>query len=75
MVTAADIPDWCYVEGLAAGRYVWTVFQPPLKAEIDSMYSASLKANIQSIKAHTFLALQMVDRNIPPSPGLEYYYT
>jgi acylaminoacyl-peptidase len=74
LVTASDIPDWCYVESLGAGRYDWTVFRPPLKTEMDSMYSVSPIANIQSVKAPTLIALGMVDRRVPPSQGLEYYY-
>jgi acylaminoacyl-peptidase len=74
LVACSDIPDWCYVESLGAGTYDWTTIRPPRKNEIDSMYSVSPIANIQNVKAPTLIALGMIDRRVPPSQGLEYYY-
>ena len=74
LVACSDIPDWCYVEGLGAGTYDWTTIRPPRKNEIDSMYSISPIANMQNVKAPTLIALGMIDRRVPPSQGLEYYY-
>eukprot|EP00590_Aulacoseira_subarctica_P007588 CAMPEP_0172414434 /NCGR_PEP_ID=MMETSP1064-20121228/1091_1 /TAXON_ID=202472 /ORGANISM="Aulacoseira subarctica , Strain CCAP 1002/5" /LENGTH=787 /DNA_ID=CAMNT_0013151099 /DNA_START=276 /DNA_END=2639 /DNA_ORIENTATION=- len=75
MVTSTDIADWCYVEALGAGSYDWTKFRPPFKDELNSMHDASPVAHVQNVKSPTLIALGMSDRRVPPSQGLEYYYT
>eukprot|EP00549_Striatella_unipunctata_P005096 CAMPEP_0118698622 /NCGR_PEP_ID=MMETSP0800-20121206/15324_1 /TAXON_ID=210618 ORGANISM="Striatella unipunctata, Strain CCMP2910" /NCGR_SAMPLE_ID=MMETSP0800 /ASSEMBLY_ACC=CAM_ASM_000638 /LENGTH=282 /DNA_ID=CAMNT_0006598505 /DNA_START=33 /DNA_END=881 /DNA_ORIENTATION=- len=74
MVTATDIPDWCYVEGLGM-KYDWTKFRPPTQEEISSMWAASPVAHIHRVRTPTLVALGMSDQRVPPSQGLEYYYS
>ena len=42
MVTATDIPDWCYVEALGAA-YNWTTFKGPTQTDLKLMWEASRK--------------------------------
>jgi acylaminoacyl-peptidase len=73
MVTATDIPDWCYVE--ATGSYDWTRYRPPTQQELNAMWSASPIQYIQNVKAPTLVTLGLLDLRVPPSQGLEWYYS
>eukprot|EP00986_Skeletonema_menzelii_P013582 scaffold8048_cov134-Skeletonema_menzelii.AAC.2 len=75
MVTATDIPDWCYVETLGLGKYEWDNFRAPSKEENDKMWDNSPIAHLQNVKAPTLVALGMKDRRVPPSQGLEYFHS
>mmetsp|Transcript_20005 Transcript_20005/g.41316 ORF Transcript_20005/g.41316 Transcript_20005/m.41316 type:complete len:860 (-) Transcript_20005:54-2633(-) len=74
MVTATDIPDWCYVETLGSGIYNFSKFRPPSKDELNIMWEKSPIAHIEHAKAPTLIALGMKDRRVPPSQGLEYFH-
>jgi len=74
MVTATDIPDWCYVESLGSGRYNFADFGAPSKEEMDVMWDKSPIAHLANAKAPTLMALGMKDRRVPPSQGIEYYH-
>ena len=73
MVTATDIPDWCYVEGL--GTYDWTTYRPPSKEELSTMYDASPIRYMDAVTAPTLVALGLDDLRVPPSQGLEWYHS
>mmetsp|Transcript_10300 Transcript_10300/g.15627 ORF Transcript_10300/g.15627 Transcript_10300/m.15627 type:complete len:825 (+) Transcript_10300:104-2578(+) len=75
MVTATDIPDWCYVETLGIGKYKWDNFRAPSKEENDKMWDNSPIAHLENVKAPTLVALGMKDRRVPPSQGLEYFHS
>lgn len=75
MVTATDIPDWCYVEVLGNGKYNFMDFRAPSKEENDKMWDASPIAHLKNVKAPTLVALGMKDRRVPPSQGLEYFHS
>jgi acylaminoacyl-peptidase len=75
MVTATDIPDWCYVETLGIGKYEWDNFRAPSKEENDKMWDNSPIAHLENVKAPTLVALGMKDRRVPPSQGLEYFHS
>ena len=75
MVTATDIPDWCYVETLGLGKYEWNNFRAPSKEENDKMWDNSPIAHLENVKAPTLVALGMKDRRVPPSQGLEYFHS
>jgi acylaminoacyl-peptidase len=72
MVSATDIPDWCYVETL--NEYDWSQFRPPTAEQLVAMWKASPVAHIPKIVAPTLVALGMADRRVPPSQGLEFYF-
>ena len=73
MVTTTDIPDWCYVEAL--GSYNWEQFRPPSKEQLDAMWESSPVQYIEAVKAPTMVALGLADIRVPPSQGLEWYYS
>jgi acylaminoacyl-peptidase len=75
MVTATDIPDWCYVEVLGLGKYNFMDFRAPTKEENDKMWDKSPIAHLENVKAPTLVALGMKDRRVPPSQGLEYFHS
>lgn len=74
MVTATDIPDWCYVETLGTGTYDFSRFSGPSRQELEQMWESSPIAYLANVKAPTLVALGMKDRRVPPSQGLEYYH-
>lgn len=74
MVTATDIPDWCYVETLGPSRYDFSDFREPSKEELGAMWDRSPVAHLGRATAPTLIALGMRDRRVPPSQGLEYYH-
>ena len=74
MVTATDLPDWCYVETFGTGSYDWTGFRPPRRDELGPMHDASPAAHVDGVRAPTLVALGMADRRVPPSQGLEFYH-
>jgi acylaminoacyl-peptidase len=74
MVTATDIPDWCYVEACGS-PYHWNEFKPPTSEELAAMYDRSPIKAIDRVKAPTLVALGMVDLRVPPSQGLEWYHS
>jgi acylaminoacyl-peptidase len=41
MISATDIPDWCYVESLGVGSYDWTKFRVPTGDDLQIMWKAS----------------------------------
>jgi acylaminoacyl-peptidase len=73
MVTATDIPDWCYVE--ATGSYSWKEFKPPTKDEILTMYDRSPVRLIDRVRTPTLVALGLKDLRVPPSQGLEWFHS
>eukprot|EP00978_Attheya_sp_CCMP212_P026763 scaffold88590_cov53-Attheya_sp.AAC.2 len=75
MVTATDIPDWCYIEAMGKGSYNWETFRGPTQQELREMWNASPIAHVDNVVAPTLLALGMSDRRVPPSQGLEYYHS
>eukprot|EP00592_Proboscia_alata_P026986 CAMPEP_0194445240 /NCGR_PEP_ID=MMETSP0176-20130528/127743_1 /TAXON_ID=216777 /ORGANISM="Proboscia alata, Strain PI-D3" /LENGTH=986 /DNA_ID=CAMNT_0039271763 /DNA_START=29 /DNA_END=2989 /DNA_ORIENTATION=+ len=74
MVTATDIPDWCYVETFGPGSYDYTKFQPPTADQLQAMHAASPVAHLHKVTAPTLIALGLSDKRVPPSQGLEYYH-
>jgi len=74
MVTATDIPDWCYVEALGIGHYNFSDFRTPTKEELDIMWDKSPIAYLKNATAPTLVGLGMKDRRVPPSQGIEYYH-
>ena len=74
MVTATDLPDWCYVETFGTGSYDWTGFRPPRRDELGPMHDASPATHVDGVRAPTLVALGMADRRVPPSQGLEFYH-
>ena len=66
MVTASDIPDWCYVETFGTGYYNWKEFRGPTREELDAMWSSSPIAHIDDVVAPTLIALGMSDERVPP---------
>jgi acylaminoacyl-peptidase len=77
MVTATDIPDWCYVEavGVAKNAFDWTKFSSPTQEELAIMYAKSPVAHVHKVVTPTLVALGLSDQRVPPSQGLEWYYT
>lgn len=73
MTTATDIPDWCFVEAL--GSYDWQDYRPPTPDELQLMWEKSPIRYIQNVKAPTLVALGLKDLRVPPSQGLEWFYT
>ena len=73
MVTATDIPDWCYAEVL--GSYNPREFRGPTKEEIAIMWKKSPIAYANNVAAPTLIALGMADLRVPPSQGLEWYHS
>ncbi|KAL7536414.1 hypothetical protein ACHAXR_007146 [Thalassiosira sp. AJA248-18] len=74
MVTATDIPDWCYVESIGPGHYNFSDFSAPSKEELDVMWDKSPIAHLQHVTAPTLMALGMKDKRVPPSQGIEYFH-
>ena len=74
MVTATDIPDWCYVEG-CDGTYHWDKYRPPTAKDLQSMYEKSPIRHVDQVKVPTLVALGMKDLRVPPSQGLEWFYS
>lgn len=75
MVTATDIPDWCYTEGIGCGHYNFKRFRGPNKDELTYMFDASPIKHVSNVIAPTLVALGMSDKRVPPSQGLEFFYT
>ena len=73
MTTATDIPDWCFVEAL--GGYDWQEYRPPTPDELQIMWEKSPIRYIQNVRAPTLVALGLKDLRVPPSQGLEWFYT
>jgi acylaminoacyl-peptidase len=77
MCTPTDIPDWVFVE--CFGNYDWKQFGPPTKDEIAIMYDLSpvsrSVSRIKQVKTPTLVGLGLADLRVPPSQGLEWYYT
>lgn len=74
MVTSTDIPDWCYYEVLGK-PYHSAEFRPPTKEELVAMYEKSPVRYIDKVKTPTLVALGLSDLRVPPSQGLEWYYS
>lgn len=74
MVTASDIPDWCYVEALGCGKYDWNSYRPPTAEEVQKMWKASPVAHIGGVIAPTLVALGAKDRRVPQSQGVEWFH-
>eukprot|EP00930_Biecheleria_cincta_P031241 TRINITY_DN21699_c0_g2_i1.p1 TRINITY_DN21699_c0_g2~~TRINITY_DN21699_c0_g2_i1.p1 ORF type:complete len:745 (+),score=74.49 TRINITY_DN21699_c0_g2_i1:72-2306(+) len=74
MVSATDIPDWCFVE--AMGLDSFNVTKPGVAdaATLSAMWAKSPMAHVSKVKAPTLVALGMKDRRVPPSQGMEYYH-
>jgi len=73
MVTATDIPDWCYGETLAS--YDYSKFRGPTSEEMQLMYAKSPIQHVHKVRTPTLVALGMADQRVPPSQGQEWYYT
>jgi acylaminoacyl-peptidase len=74
MVTATDIPDWCFVEALGCGYYNMRDYRGAVKEEMSVMWDASPIKYAHDVVAPTLIALGMSDRRVPPSQGLEFYH-
>lgn len=74
MVTATDIPDWCYVETFGVGTYNWKNFRPAKKDEIASMFDASPVAHLDNVSAPTLIAIGLADKRVPACQGIEYFH-
>lgn len=74
MVTSTDIPDWCYYETFGLS-YHWDTYRPPTQNELNSMYECSPVRNIDAVTTPTLVALGLSDLRVPPSQGLEWYYS
>ena len=74
MVTATDIPDWCFVESCGV-NYNWSEYRPPSAEELLVMRKKSPIAHVTSVKTPTLVALGLEDLRVPPSQGLEWYHT
>jgi len=74
MVTATDIPDWCYIEALGIGHYDFSGFRTPTKEELCIMWDRSPIAHLKNAIAPTLIGLGMKDKRVPPSQGIEYYH-
>lgn len=75
MVTATDIPDWCFVEALGCGYYNMSDYRGANKEEMKDMWDASPIKYASEVIAPTLIALGMSDRRVPPSQGLEFYHS
>ena len=73
MVTSTDIPDWCYVE--ACGTYNFDTYRPPTMEELQTFYKVSPIQYIQNVQTPTLIALGLKDLRVPPSQGMEWYYS
>jgi len=73
MTTATDIPDWCFVE--ACGRYDWLTYRPPTSDELQQMRDVSPIARVANVQTPTLVALGLSDLRVPPSQGMEWFYT
>ena len=74
MVTATDIPDWCYIETLGINSYEWKRFSGPTKEQLSKMWMASPIAHVGNVTTPTLIALGLQDKRVPPSQGYEWYY-
>jgi len=74
MVSATDIPDWCYIEALGPGQYKWDAFQGPTKDQLSTMWEASPISHIKNVVSPTLIAIGKSDKRVPPSQGIEYYH-
>ena len=72
MVTATDIPDWCYVE--STGSYDFDTFKVPSADQLDKMFKSSPAYHVKNVKSPTLVAIGMSDLRVPPSQGKEWYY-
>lgn len=75
MVTATDIPDWCFIEALGCGNYDMHDYRAANREEMSIMWDASPVKYASEVKAPTLIALGMSDRRVPPSQGLEFYHS
>ncbi len=77
MVTATDIPDWCYVEALGVNTKIfdWTKFYSPTQEELATMYANSPVAHVRNVVTPTLVALGLSDQRVPPSQGQEWFHT
>jgi acylaminoacyl-peptidase len=75
MTTSTDIPDWCYVESLGCGYYNPRKFRAATSEELQIMWKASPIRYSDKVVVPTLIALGMADKRVPPSQGLEFYYT
>jgi acylaminoacyl-peptidase len=73
MVTSTDIPDWCYVE--ACGTYNFDTYRPPTLEELQTFYKVSPIQYVQKVETPTLIALGLKDLRVPPSQGMEWYYS
>ena len=74
MVTATDIPDWCFIEGCGVGSYNFEKGQVPTREQMIQMYDSSPVRYAENIITPTLIALGMCDRRVPKSQGLELYH-
>lgn len=74
MLTATDIPDWCYVEALGSGYYNWKEYRSASREELDIMWEASPTKHAMAVTAPTLIALGLEDKRVPPSQGREFYH-
>jgi len=74
MLTATDIPDWCYVEALGSGYYNWKEYRSASREELDIMWEASPIKHAMAVETPTLIALGLEDKRVPPSQGREYYH-
>jgi acylaminoacyl-peptidase len=74
MLTATDIPDWCFVEALGCGYYNWKEYRSASREELDIMWEASPVKHAMAVVTPTLIALGMEDKRVPPSQGLEFYH-
>ena len=75
MLTVTDISDWCYVEGLGVSGYDFSKFSPPTGDELVKLWNKSPARYIDGVKAPTLICLGLSDQRVPPSQGLEWYYS
>jgi acylaminoacyl-peptidase len=73
MFTSTDIPDWCISEVM--GTFDKSQLSGPSFDQIMKMYEKSPISRIDHVKAPTLVALGMVDLRVPPSQGLEWFYS
>ena len=72
MVTTSDISDWVKTECFGSNK---DKYAPPTAQDLVKMYEMSPIKYIANVKAPVLMALGMSDRRVPPSQGVEYYYS
>ncbi len=73
MITSTDIPDWCL--GETVGECDQSKFRGPTADLLVTMYEKSPVKLVHQVKAPTLLALGLVDLRVPPSQGMEWFYS